>query len=71
MGPGVDPHLYKASARDVGALSEAEIIFYNRLHLEVGMGTVLEQMDARTSTVAVASQLEPDQLISPPKYEGQ
>ncbi|MCB1196147.1 zinc ABC transporter substrate-binding protein, partial [bacterium] len=34
MGPGVDPHLYKASAGDVTRLSEADIIFYNGLHLE-------------------------------------
>jgi hypothetical protein len=34
MGPGVDPHLYKASPGDVGKLSNADIVFYNGLHLE-------------------------------------
>ena len=29
MGPGVDPHLYKATPRDVEALFVADIIFYN------------------------------------------
>ena len=71
MGPGVDPHLYKASARDVRTLSEAQIIFFNGLHLEAAMGEVLEQMDGRTSTIAVADQLPADQLISTPEYEGQ
>ena len=26
MGPGVDPHLYQASARDVSRMSEADIV---------------------------------------------
>ena len=34
MGAGVDPHLYKASAGDVTKLANADIIFYNGLHLE-------------------------------------
>lgn len=71
MGPGVDPHLYKASARDVGTLSEAQVIFYNGLHLEAAMGDVLEEMDGRTSTIAVAGRLPSDQLISSPDYAGQ
>ena len=34
MGSGVDPHLYKASEGDVTKLTNADIIFYNGLHLE-------------------------------------
>jgi manganese/zinc/iron transport system substrate-binding protein len=34
MGPGTDPHLYTASARDVDKLREADIVFYNGLFLE-------------------------------------
>ena len=34
MGPGVDPHLYKASANDVIKLQEADVIFYVGLLLE-------------------------------------
>ena len=44
MGPGIDPHLYKASEGDVSSLSEADLVFYNGLHLEAKMGEVLEQM---------------------------
>src|SRR5688572_27149969 len=33
MGPGVDPHLYKATPGDLRKLNEAQIIFYNGLHL--------------------------------------
>ncbi len=31
MGPGVDPHLYKASEGDVERLDEADIVFYSGL----------------------------------------
>src|SRR4051812_13380620 len=34
MGPGVDPHLYKASFGDLRKLRNADIIVYNGLHLE-------------------------------------
>lgn len=58
MGPGVDPHLYKASAGDVRALANADIVFYNGLHLEAGMGKVLERMETtHILTVAVTNQI--------------
>ena len=28
MGPGVDPHLYQASAGDVTAMSKADVVVY-------------------------------------------
>src|SRR5688572_9669700 len=34
MGPGVDPHLYKATASDVIKLQQADVIFYSGLLLE-------------------------------------
>jgi manganese/zinc/iron transport system substrate-binding protein len=70
MGPGVDPHLYKASEGDVGRLSEADVIFYNGLHLEAKMGEVLEQMSGRVKTVAVTSGIDESLLLSPPEFEG-
>ncbi len=44
MGPGVDPHLYKPSARDVNRLDEADIIFYGGLELEGRMVELFEKM---------------------------
>jgi manganese/zinc/iron transport system substrate-binding protein len=44
MGPGVDPHLYKASESDVRRLSEADLVLYNGLHLEGKMGDILTKM---------------------------
>ncbi|MFZ5916759.1 MAG: metal ABC transporter solute-binding protein, Zn/Mn family [Chloroflexota bacterium] len=70
MGPGVDPHLYKASEGDVGRLSEADVILYNGLHLEAKMGEVLERMGGRTRTVAVTGGIDESLLLSPPEFEG-
>jgi manganese/zinc/iron transport system substrate-binding protein len=71
MGPGVDPHLYKASAGDVNRLQEADIIFYNGLHLEAAMGEVLERFDGSgATTVAVAEVIDPDKLQAPPEFQG-
>lgn len=70
MGPGVDPHLYKASAGDVRRLAEAELILYNGLHLEAAMGEVLEEMDGRTRTRAVTDAIDRSRLLRPPEFEG-
>lgn len=65
MGPGIDPHLYKASAGDVRRMSSAEAIFYSGLHLEGKMTDVLEGMNERgVRTVAVAECIPEDQLIA-------
>lgn len=71
MGPGVDPHLYKASAGDVATLSRADIILYNGLHLEGKMSEVFEQMKKRgIRTVAVTDGIDRGVLISPPEFGG-
>ncbi|HEX6587723.1 MAG TPA: zinc ABC transporter substrate-binding protein [Longimicrobiales bacterium] len=70
MGPGVDPHLYKATASDVRTLSEADVVFYNGLHLEAAMGEVLEEMSARLPTVAVTRAISTDSLLAPPEFAG-
>lgn len=71
MGPGIDPHLYKASAGDVRRMSSAEAIFYSGLHLEGKMSEVLEHMgeqDART--VAVAECAPANELIKSAGFSG-
>ncbi len=71
MGPGVDPHLYVASEGDVSRLQQADIIFYNGLHLEAGMAEVFERMDgAGVRTAAVTRDIDPALLIAPPEFEG-
>ncbi len=71
MGPGVDPHLYKASAGDVQRLTSAQLIFYNGLHLESKMGDVLAKMSGNTKTVAVTGAIDQNLLLTPPEFEGQ
>jgi len=70
MGPGVDPHLYKASAGDVSRLQGADVIFYNGLHLEAAMSEVLEQMHGRTKTAAVTDGIDKATLLAPPEFAG-
>lgn len=63
MGPGVDPHLYRASEGDAARMSEADIVFYNGHHLEGRMTDLFEQMGRRgVRTVALAETL-PDSLL--------
>ncbi|MCS6826809.1 MAG: zinc ABC transporter substrate-binding protein [Caldilinea sp.] len=69
MGPGVDPHLYKASEGDVRRLQSAKLIFYNGLHLEAQLGEVLKKMnDFGVTTVAVAEGIDPGRLLAHPTY---
>jgi len=70
MGPGIDPHLYKASAGDVEKLRNADVIFYNGLHLEAKMGEVIGRMRGHTRSVAVGEAIAADRLISPPEFAG-
>ncbi len=62
MGPGVDPHLYRARESDVHKLAAAGLVLYNGLHLEGKMGQVLEGMQQFTQTVGVASCLDTTML---------
>jgi manganese/zinc/iron transport system substrate-binding protein len=70
MGPGVDPHLYKASEGDVRRLFRADVIFYGGLHLEARMGEVLEEMGGRTRVVAVTDGIPRERLLSPAEFQG-
>jgi manganese/zinc/iron transport system substrate-binding protein len=63
MGPGVDPHLYKASEGDVARLASADLILYNGLHLEAKMGDVIESMGRRVKVVAVSRAIPEETLI--------
>ena len=70
MGPGIDPHLYRASEGDVSLLARADLVFYNGLHLEAKMGEVLEQMGGRVTTVAVTERIDRSTLLAPPEFAG-
>ncbi len=71
MGPGIDPHSYKASEGNVIDLAGADVVFYNGLHLEAKMAEVFEKMGDRIETVAVTDGLDRSLLLAPPEFEGQ
>ncbi len=51
MGPGIDPHLYQASAGDVSLMQKADVVIYNGLHLEGKMGEIFKNLSAQGPTV--------------------
>ncbi len=70
MGTGIDPHGYKASERDVLTLAEADVVFYNGLHLEAKMSDVLERVQGRIQTAAVTDGIRRDRLVHSPQFTG-
>lgn len=62
MGPGIDPHVYRARESDMHKLAEADIIFYHGLHLEGKMGTLFERMRSGAVKVAVSDAI-PKELL--------
>ncbi|MED3553548.1 metal ABC transporter solute-binding protein, Zn/Mn family [Cytobacillus praedii] len=64
MGPGTDPHLYKATQGDIAKLEKADIIFYSGLHLEGKMLDVLERINKTKPTYAIAEAIDKKSLLS-------
>ncbi len=69
MGPGVDPHLYKATQGDLQKLTDADLILYNGLLLEGKMGEILSKLGRIKPVVAVAEVLDTANLLGSPLYE--
>lgn len=70
MGPGVDPHLYKAAKGDIDLLDNADLILYNGLNLEAKMTEIFEKMRRIKPTVAVAERIDDSLLRHPPEFDG-
>ncbi len=62
MGPGIDPHLYKASQGDLTKLREADIIFYNGLHLEGKMQEIFDQLSKERAVFAISASIDEKKL---------
>lgn len=63
MGPGVDPHLYKATQGDLQTLEEADIIFYNGLELEGKMSDIFEKMKEEKTVHAIGDAIPKNQIL--------
>lgn len=63
MGPGTDPHLYKASQGDIGRLNEAHMIFYSGIHLEGKMTEILSKLSEEKPVIPVADSIEKEKLM--------
>lgn len=62
MGPGVDPHLYKVTQGDLQKLQNADLIFYNGLHLEGKMSEVLEKLAKKKKVIAVSDGINKNKI---------
>ena len=63
MGPGIDPHYYRATFNDMRLLRRADLIFYNGLGLEGRMTQVFYNLSALKPTFALGERLDPHQLL--------
>lgn len=70
MGPGVDPHLYKATQGDLQSLQEADLILYNGLHLEGKMGEIFEKIAKIKNVKAVSQNISQDLFRESETYKG-
>ncbi|WIV18623.1 zinc ABC transporter substrate-binding protein [Paenibacillus polygoni] len=66
MGPGVDPHLYKASQGDIKKLEQADLILYNGLHLEGKMSDILLNLGKSKTVTQVTKDIPESELLMVP-----
>lgn len=71
MGPGVDPHLYKAAASDITKLQQADVIFYSGLLLEGKMQDIFAKLARSKRFVYPVTEAIPvEKLLEPPQFAG-
>jgi len=70
MGPGVDPHLYKATRDDVRLLMDADVILYCGLMLEGKILDTLEKVGTTRAVYAVTDSLSREKLLEPDDFPG-
>ena len=64
IGEGVDPHLYKPTRSDLVKLNNADVVFYNGLHLEGKMTDVL----VRVATAGKPVRAVTEAILENPEY---
>lgn len=63
MPAGVDPHLYKASVRDLDLLTNADLVIYHGLFLEGKMTEIFEKLAFSQSLIDISKGLSTESLI--------
>jgi manganese/zinc/iron transport system substrate-binding protein len=63
MPAGVDPHLYKASVRDLDLLTNADLVVYHGLYLEGKMTEIFEKLTLSQSLIDVSEGVPQGELI--------
>lgn len=65
MGPGVDPHLYKATRDDVQQIMTADLVFTNGLMLEGRLEDTFNRIAQKKPVFAMTRDLPQDLLLKP------
>ena len=63
MPAGVDPHLYKASVRDLDLLQNADLVIYHGLFLEGKMTEIFEKLAFSQNLINVSEMIPKDRLL--------
>ena len=63
MGPGIDPHSYKATPRDADRLARADLVVASGLRLEGKLAELLARLGDRLPVVSVADAIPRDKLL--------
>ena len=71
MGPGVDPHLYRASEGDLQTMFEADVILYNGLNLEGQMDEILGSLAEDRPVVALGEAVPEEMRLQSEQYQGE
>jgi manganese/zinc/iron transport system substrate-binding protein len=63
MPPGVDPHLYKASVRDLDLLTNADLVIFHGLYLEGKMTEIFEKLNRSQTLIDISQGIPRERLI--------
>lgn len=63
MPAGVDPHLYKASVRDLDLLTNADLVVYHGLYLEGKMTEIFEKLATSQELIDISQGFSQEELI--------
>ena len=69
-GPGVDPHLYKATRDDVQSMMQGDVIFYSGLMLEGKLADTLIKLARKKPVIAVTELVDEATLLEPEDLAG-